>query len=175
MNCKVELATHYFKHKLGFEQVEYRRHVGFRPVFTDRVIALPTLLRILRGDGDLLPRDFGSLAKTLGLKEIELSVSMRCHICKETVLCGMASRLLIFNYVEICHCREPSSRGAFALLESVDLLINTIAFDEVKQLTDDDANCLERIERGLHCLVGKPSFERLANRLREIISVARQI
>jgi hypothetical protein len=166
MSSKFKEVTRFFKHKLDFAQVEYTRHTGFRPLFGGRFIGLPTLVRISRGDGDLSPRNFGSLADALGLKERELSVSMTCRISRNTILCALAWRLLFITYHELCHCQEPVAPGAVAMLESVDLLIGEITFDGREKLSSEDIKCQERIEALLAGLVGKGGFGTRATLIR---------
>ncbi len=174
MSSKFKEVTRFFRHKLAFEQVEYTRHTGFRPLFAGRFIGLPSLVRISRGDGDLSPKNFGSLAEALGLKERELSVSLTCRISRDTILCGLAWRLLHINYNDLCHCQAPVAPGAIAMLESVDLLISEIAFDKQNNLTPEDLKCQDRIWELLGGLVGKVGFGTRATLLRNKIYEARR-
>src|SRR6267378_732124 len=170
MTCKFREITGYFHHKLRFEQVEYARHVGFRPLFSGRFIGLPTLVRVSRVDGDLTPRNFGSLADALGVRERELARSISCN----TVLCGLAARLLYVNYSELCQFRDATTSGAIAMLESVDLLIGDISFEEADVLSSDDEKCLDHIQGALTTLIGRFSFGPRATLLRDKILLARQ-
>ena len=94
-------VDHYLTGKLKYAKKECR-HTHFLPHLDGREVPLPSIIALPRGTGEVGNNVLGGIAHSLGLREMDLRISMRCeisaacvYICQAGICVERCSRQLV--------------------------------------------------------------------------------
>lgn len=158
--------------KLGFEKKAAQRHADYRLRCAERIIGLPTVLRVSHGSGELTNNNLDGIAKGLGINEFALKETVRCRLSRACVLLCLSAKLLEFVERQREEQGEVFRPGVLAMLGSIELLL---AEPELAQTPTWRAGERKTLGRGLPTLErlsGDKDFGRVARKLIEHMNLS---
>lgn len=151
--------------KLRLQRHDGTRHVDYRLVCAGDIVALPTLLRVSHGNGEVAGNNLGGVAKALGLNEHSAKHMVGCRIGRWCVLLCISARLLEFAKTRYVEEGEVFRPGLLAMLESVSAVTSDEGAVDPSRWTSEERKALERAHSIAEQLAGDPHVGTLAQAL----------
>ncbi len=157
--------------KLRLRRQEASRHTDYRLYCAGNIVALPTLLRVSHGDGEVANNNVGGIAKGLGLTVRCLKEMVGCRVGRACWLLCMSVRLLDFVVERRTQQGEAFRPGLISMLESVRFLLNEPELNDVGGWSKSELKAFERPRERLTSLMIDADCRALAQTLIDRMSV----